>query len=298
MRRARGLPLLACALAALAAPPVRSETVSKSVGLARFSADLTQAFPGGLIVAHVASRGRLGTVYAILDGRRALVYGARALVPIPAESEPGADVLGFELLARGGRQRIPLDVQIMPRGYAPRSVVIPEARRALLAQPHIQVEARQLMVLLRTESPVALWQGAFKAPVAAASVASFGAPQAWGVGTAVEQLLDGSFGERHRGLDYETGAGIVVQAPAAGVVLFAGSRVLTGGTVVLDHGQGVVSLLAHLSRVEVREGEQIEGRTPIGLVGESGLAYAPHLHWGVYVHGVAVDPRVLEALGD
>ena len=292
---------LACALATLA-PLATAQLVSKTVGLASFSADLRQAFPGGLIVAHVASRGRLGTVIAILDGRRALVYdgphGPVALVPIPADAEPGPDVLGFELIARSGRQRIPLDVQVAPREYAARSVTIPETRRALLKHPRAAIEARQMLQLLRSESPAALWQGPFKPPVAAAPVASFGAPQTWLGGSRVEALLDGVFGERHRGLDFESGAGVIVQAPAAGVVLLAGNRTLTGGTVVLDHGQGVVSVLAHLSRVDVREGDHVEGRTPIGLLGDTGIAYAAHVHWGLYVHGIAVDPRIFESLPD
>jgi murein DD-endopeptidase MepM/ murein hydrolase activator NlpD len=287
-------------LALLGALPGWAQTVARTVGQATLSADLTQAFPGGLIVARLHSRSRLGTTYAILDGRRALFYdtsrGARALVPIPADAEPGPNVLGFEILTRRGRQRVPLDVQIAPRAYPPRSVTIPEARRSLLSQPGVAVDARQMLLLIRTESPLVLWRGPFRAPVGAPCVASFGSPQTWVGGSPVESLLDGVYGERHRGLDYESSAGTIVQSPAAGVVAFAGNRPLTGGTIVIDHGQGVVSLLAHLSRLDVNTGDRVEGRAPIGLAGDAGLAYAPHVHWGVYVHGIAVDPRVFEAL--
>jgi murein DD-endopeptidase MepM/ murein hydrolase activator NlpD len=291
--------LLALGLAAVRAD---AQTISKTVGQATLSADLTQAFPGGLIVARVHSRGHLGTTYAILDGRRSLVYdtphGGRALVPIAADTEAGANVLGFEIWTRRGRQRIPLDIQIAARDYPSRSVTIPEARRPLLKQPGAVVDARQMLVLLRTESPLALWQGPFRPPVGAPPLASFGSQQTWVGGSPVDSLLDGIYGARHRGLDYETGTGTIVQAPAAGSVLFAGNRTLTGGTLVLDHGQGVVSLIAHLARVDVRGGELIEGRTPIGLAGDTGIAYAPHVHWGLYVHGVAVDPRIFEVLPD
>jgi murein DD-endopeptidase MepM/ murein hydrolase activator NlpD len=67
--------------------------------------------------------------------------------------------------------------------------------------------------------------------------------------------------------------------------------------VVLDHGQGVVSVLTHLSRIDVTEGQTVEGRTPIGLSGESGATPGPLLGWRTYVHGIAVDPRVVMALG-
>ncbi len=87
-----------------------------------------------------------------------------------------------------------------------------------------------------------------------------------------------------------------MQAPAAATVLLARQNPLTGGTLLLDHGQGVISAFFHLERTEVVEGQTLVGRTPVGVAGETGIASAPHVHWAVYVHGVAVDPRVMESL--
>ena len=83
-------------------------------------------------------------------------------------------------------------------------------------------------------------------------------------------------------------------APAAGTVLFAGPLALSGQTLVLDHGQGVISALFHLYRIDVRTGDRVESRATVGLSGETGLATSPQLQWRVYIHGVAVDPRALE----
>ena len=290
----------ALGLAALAGP-VEAQVAARTVGSVTFRADLAHARPGGVIVATVASRGRLGAVFAILHGRRVPLYpsaaGLRALVPIPPETPPGADLLGFELWARRGRQRIPLDVGVAPAEYPGRTVEIPEERRALLGAPGVVTESRRLLQLLRTESPDALASLPFRAPLGHEPAASFGSPQTWLGGSPVESLMDGMFGNRHRGLDYE-GAGGLPLSPAAGVVLYAGERTLTGGTIVLDHGQGIVSLLAHLARVDVRDGDRLEAGTPLGLVGDTGVAQTPHLHWGVYVHGVPVDPRVLLELAE
>ncbi len=85
-------------------------------------------------------------------------------------------------------------------------------------------------------------------------------------------------------------------ATGAGTVLLAGPLVLSGGTVVIDHGQGIVSVLLHLSRIDVRAGQAVAAGSPIGLSGEGGLAPAPQLQWRVYLHGVAVDPHVLDAV--
>src|SRR6266511_1607332 len=85
-------------------------------------------------------------------------------------------------------------------------------------------------------------------------------------------------------------------APAAGTVLFAGPLTLSGQTLVIDHGQGVVSALFHLSRIDLRTGDRVEPRAIVGLSGDSGIAPTPLLQWRTYVHGVAVDPSVLQQL--
>jgi hypothetical protein len=293
--------LVAALAVAAAGAAAEGQVVSRTVGSVTFRADLARARPGGVIVASVASRVRLGAVFAILHGRRVPLYastlGPRGLAPIAVETPAGSDVLGFEVWGRRGRQRIPLDVAIAPADFPARTVTIPEGRRALLSAPGVVAESRRLLQLLRTESPVRPATLPFRAPLAREPAASFGAPQTWHGGSPVESLMDGIFGDRHRGLDYE-GAGGLPLAPGAGIVLYAGSRTLTGGTVVLDHGEGIVSLFTHLARQDVREGDRIEAGTPLGLVGDTGVAYGPHLHWGVYLHGVAVDPRVFLELGE
>jgi murein DD-endopeptidase MepM/ murein hydrolase activator NlpD len=88
--------------------------------------------------------------------------------------------------------------------------------------------------------------------------------------------------------------GTPVLAPAEGTVLLAERLALTGYTLALDHGHGVVSAFFHLNRIDATSGQRVARGTPLGLAGDTGIAWTPHLHWGVYVHGVAVDPRVFE----
>ena len=121
---------------------------------------------------------------------------------------------------------------------------------------------------------------------------SFGAAQTYVGGAPVERYVDGIWGEYHRGLDYLVPPGTPVAAPAAGTVLFAGPLALTGETVIVDHGQSVVSVFYHLASTPVHHGDSIEAGQALGVAGETGIAAVPHLHWGVYVSGVAVDPRI------
>ena len=290
--RRRVLPLLF-----LLAAPAEPQEVSKYVGSVRFSVDTSLGFPGGFLVARLQSRRGLGSAYAILDGRRAPFYssprGLRALVPVPLGAVAGRTTVGFEISARRGRQRIPLDVTLSARTYPPRAVTIPAAKRGLLVQANVTRDGRELLSLVRTETRHLL-PGPLKPPVTVSEGVGFGAVQTWLGASPVEPLIDATFGEEHRGLDFEVPLGTVVMAPAAGSVLYAGPLTLGGQTVVIDHGQGVVSVLSHLLRIDVRVGDAVLARAIVGLSGDSGLAVTPQVHWRVYLHGIAVDPALLD----
>jgi len=282
--------------------PLPAQTVSKRVGLVTVSVDEGLAFPGGLFVVHLQSRRGIGAVVASFDGLRCPFFntrhGLRALVPIRPTLAGGTATVGIELQGRRGRQRIAVPATIAPREYPPRSVTLPDGKLALLMRPGAVRQSRQLLLALRSLSSDQEWRGPFKAPVDADPVYGYGAPTRYSGAANVEMATDSLFGEYHRGMDYLVPPGTVVQAPAAGRVVMAAPQILSGNTLVLDHGQGVLSVFFHLSRIDVKEGEWVESRTPVGLSGDSGIAAAPHLHWAVYVHGVAVDPRVMESLAD
>ena len=84
--------------------------------------------------------------------------------------------------------------------------------------------------------------------------------------------------DRHAGLDFASPAGAVIGAPAAGRVALVAPLYFTGNTVVLDHGYGVHSILAHMQRTLVREGQVVAQGARLGTVGATGRATAPHLH--------------------
>lgn len=284
-------------------PPSHAQVLVRSAGEFQVSADTSLAYPGGVISVRLSSR-RLwpALAYAIFDGRRCPLFQEerewRGLVPIPATHPPGTHPLGIDLRTRRGRRRIAIATTVPPRDYPERTVFLPEPKRALAIEPGVVRDSRRILLLLRTESAARHWRGPFRPPVDAAPVFSYGAPTRYVGASPVETRTDSVYGEVHRGMDYPVPAGTVVQAPAAGIVLMAAYLPLTGHTLVLDHGQGVISVFFHLGRIELREGQPVEGRFPIGISGESGIAAEPHVHWAVYVHGVAVDPRVMERLRD
>ncbi len=134
--------------------------------------------------------------------------------------------------------------------------------------------------------PSRLWEGRFALPAEALSQKNFGA----------KRVYNGQTRSRHAGLDLSAPAGTPVAAPAAGVVVLAGDFYFSGGSVVLDHGGGLMTMYFHLSRIDVKEGDRIATGQPIGAVGATGRVTGPHLHWAARLGGARVDPAALLTL--
>jgi murein DD-endopeptidase MepM/ murein hydrolase activator NlpD len=276
----------------------RAEEIVKRVGRVTFRVDTAQAFPGGVVVVRLGIKGRLGGAWAFLDGHKAPFYPdrgvLRALVPVASTAEAGAATLGVGIAARGGEQRIVIPLTISAREYPSRTVVLAEEKRTLLDRPDATHDGRRLLSLLRTETSE-LVPGVLLPPLGTTGI-GFGEARVHAAAAAVESRSDALQGERHRGLDYLVSSGSPVRAPAAGTVLFAGPLTLTGDTLVIDHGQGVVSVLLHLSRIDVRVGDTVAAGAFVAASGDTGLTSGPLLEWRVYLHAVAVDPSALAAL--
>jgi len=115
-------------------------------------------------------------------------------------------------------------------------------------------------------------------------------PGVSGTNFGVRRIFNGEPRAPHSGADLHAVAGTPVHATNRGHVALAKNLFFTGNTVILDHGLGVISLYAHLSRIDVKEGEVVKSGQVIGLVGATGRVTAPHLHWGMRVQGARVDP--------
>ena len=97
----------------------------------------------------------------------------------------------------------------------------------------------------------------------------------------------------HSGADFSAKTGTVVFAPADGVVALAEEQYFAGNAVYLDHGDGLISMAFHLSRIDVANGDEVKRGQPIGKVGATGRVTGPHLHFAVRWHGARVDPELL-----
>jgi murein DD-endopeptidase MepM/ murein hydrolase activator NlpD len=221
----------------------------------------------------------------------------RALLGIDLDVAAGPHDVVFAL-REGGAARAPRSqtetLQVEGKTFPtrtlkvdPRFVQPPKA-----ALPRIERDRVRLAAVFAKSAPAPLWTHRFIMPVKSAVISSFG----------VRSVFNGEARQPHGGADLASPTGTPIEAPNAGRVVLAGDLYFTGNTVVIDHGAGLYSLLAHLSKIAVREGDPIERGALVGHVGATGRVTGPHLHWTVRLGGARVDPvslvSVLESLGD
>lgn len=109
-----------------------------------------------------------------------------------------------------------------------------------------------------------------------------------------QRILNGEPRSPHLGVDIAAPAGTPVKAAAGGTVTLAEPDLyFTGGTVVIDHGYGLSTLYVHLERIDVHVGDPVAQGQPIGLLGATGRATGPNLHWGVHWYNTALDPQLV-----
>ncbi len=168
------------------------------------------------------------------------------------------------------------------RNFPTQSIWVPEGQLSLGTDFEFdRVDEFKTLV-----SPERFWTGVFLRPTDGYVSTIYG----------VQRYYNGVFAEDyyHRGVDYAAASGTPIVAPADGRIALVGYESqgfeLHGNTIGIDHGQGVLSIFLHLSRIDVQEGDVVRAGQPIGAVGSTGISTGPHLHWGLYVHGMAVDP--------
>lgn len=208
--------------------------------------------------------------------------GAQGLMPISAADVPGAYEIQF--LAEDGAPVASVKLTIRATKFPTQNVVLAPQIEALHSTPE---DIATLTEFRNTVSDVKYWEDPLTAPVPGCVLSPFG----------VKRLHNGKpTGEIHSGIDQRSPAGRPVHAVAGGIVKIAEPFAVLGGTVAIDHGQGLETMYLHMSKLLVEPGAHVKKGEVIGYVGATGRANGPHLHWVVDVNGVHVNPQQWVAL--
>jgi murein DD-endopeptidase MepM/ murein hydrolase activator NlpD len=203
--------------------------------------------------------------------------GSQGLMPIAVADVPGSYEVKF--LAEDGTTLGSAKLTIRPTIFPTQNVVLAPQIEALHSTPE---DIAILTEFRNTVSDEKYWDDPLTAPVPGCVLSPFG----------VKRLHNGKpTGEIHSGIDQRSPAGRPVHAVAAGTVKIAQPFAVLGGTVAIDHGQGLETMYLHMSKLLVAPGDQVKKGEVIGYVGATGRANGPHLHWVVDVNGVPVNPQ-------
>jgi murein DD-endopeptidase MepM/ murein hydrolase activator NlpD len=255
---------------------------------AGFSSSLPReaAVPGGLKIIVLDDRGAVPP-YVDADGNRVLVArdGAKwvAVVGIALSATLGEHRI-TERDAAAGRQ---ITFQVSAKRYASQSLKVAPSQVNLSADDAARVtreHARIERILTEySEPPPESLQ--LPPPVRGPRSSSFGS----------RRVFNGEARNPHSGMDIAAPTGTPVRVPIAGTVLDTGEYFFNGNTVFVDHGRGLISMYCHLSAIEVRPGQRVTAGVRLGAVGKTGRATGPHLHWGLALNRVWVDPALFVA---
>jgi murein DD-endopeptidase MepM/ murein hydrolase activator NlpD len=198
-------------------------------------------------------------------------------MPIGIGAKPG--VYAIEFLDSENSVLQNKNVVVVNARYPKQNVVLPKAVAELKSSPE---ERESVNAFRAEETPDRFWHEPLHRPIPGCMTSLFG----------VERYINGKpTGDYHAGIDQRGGAGTPIHPVTDGVVRLAAQYELRGGTVAVDHGQGMTSIYLHMSKVLAKPGDRVTTADTLGLVGSTGRSTAPHLHWTLYVHGEPVNPN-------
>ncbi|MDR2633003.1 MAG: M23 family metallopeptidase [Treponema sp.] len=207
-----------------------------------------------------------------------------AILAVPCTARPGSASIHVE---HEGRRIAKIDLTIANRSFVSEEIPLDAANTDLrtVQDPQKTAEAVALWGILSRTGTAVYTCGPFTAPVSSTRRTSFFGDRR------IFMYADGSRAASiHAGIDYGVPRGTEVRACAAGKVVLARSRIVTGNSVILEHMPGVYSLYYHLDHITVSEGALLSSGTLLGQSGATGLATGPHLHWEIRVAGENTDP--------
>ena len=241
---------------------------------------LNKPVPGGVAVADLGVAAQAPK--ASFQGKQVLVVKDQdnhwlAIVGLPLTLKPGN-----QQLTSANRQ---LSFVVGSKKYPEQHITLKNKRQVNPEPEDLKrIEKEQFLQLAayRTFSPVTPSNLILDKPVDGPLSSKFG----------VRRFFNGEERNPHSGLDFAVPAGTPIKSPAAGKVILVGDYFFNGNTVFVDHGQGFISMFCHMSKISVKVGDAVPRGGVVGLVGSTGRATGPHMHWNISLNETRVDPAI------
>jgi murein DD-endopeptidase MepM/ murein hydrolase activator NlpD len=242
------------------------------------------AVPGGVVIVDLGTAAAPPT--AQYNGRPVMVLardggGWNAVVGVALAADPQARH-AIEVRDSGGKREVAFSLE--PKQYAEQRLSV-APKHVELSPPDLARHERErahLAALLRRHSPQAPTTLRLVTPTAGPRSSSFG----------LRRVFNNQPRAPHSGMDIAAPTGTPVWCAAAGEVIDAGDYFFNGQTVIVDHGQGLLTLYCHLSAIDCAAGARLDAGAPLGRVGATGRVTGAHLHFSVYLNATPVDPAL------
>lgn len=238
--------------------------------------------PGDLLV--VTIKNAAGTLEGKFNNKKIyfnpLKDSLKAIVAIDYFVEPGK----YDLEISSNGSVLKQVVEVIKKEYEVQQLTLPKHMVELSAKDEARAERDQRkMAAIWPNETNRSWTGDFVNPLEGEIITPFG----------VRRIINNIPKSPHTGVDVKGKKGDKIIAPNDAVVALVDKQFFAGNALVLNHGQGIYTMFFHLSKVLVKPGQSIKKGDVVALVGATGRATGPHLHWGVRVQGARVDPLEL-----
>ncbi|MBS0418328.1 MAG: peptidoglycan DD-metalloendopeptidase family protein [Proteobacteria bacterium] len=264
--------------------------VSAQVAFAQPPLDLPKAsiVPGGVFITRLADEGN-EPPEVTFDGKRVMVLRSDdrwlAVVGIPLSTKLGPASV---LVKDGSATGVPVSFNVVDKQYPTQSLKVAPGKVDLSPEDEKRTadESARIRAALATYSPTAPSTLRLLQPVPGVRSSSYGS----------RRIFNNEPRNPHTAMDIASPTGTPVKAAADGKVIETGDFFLPGNTVIVDHGEGLVTMYCHLSKIDVKVGDELKRGEVLGKVGATGRVTGPHLHWAVALNQTFVDPALFLAM--
>lgn len=241
-------------------------------------------WPGGIAIVEIDTESEptvtfgKSAVLVLPDGKK-----WAAVLGIPLDADPAVP-LQLSVLA-GDEPPRTARVELVPADYRVQKLTVEQkyVDPGQEALDRIFAERKLIDSALTNFRAVPLQRISLAPPTPGARSSSFGS----------RRIFNDQPRSPHKGMDISAPEGTPILAPLDGLVTATGDFYFNGNTVIVDHGQGLVSLYCHLSKTDVADGDPVSAGDKLGEVGKTGRVTGAHLHFATYLNGTAVDPGLL-----